>query len=111
MSSRTQYSNFDVFGNITGQATVASSQTCIPSSWSVDSGTNRMGSPVSYDAAGNQTSWNSGAYVYGWYPTGQMRQFDGSNRTTIYGYTADGEQRCCRRFQSHRRGPCGEGAG
>jgi RHS repeat-associated protein len=90
--SKKQCNSYDAFGNIKGQATVASSQTCTPSSWSVDSATNRFLSPITYDSAGEQLSWNSGAYVYGWYPTGQMRQFDGSARTTIYGYTADGER-------------------
>jgi len=90
--AKKQCQSFDAFGNIKGQATVASSQTCTPSSWSVDSATNRMGSPVTYDAAGEQLSWNSGAYVYWWYPTGQVRQFDSSGRVTIHGYSADGER-------------------
>jgi RHS repeat-associated protein len=90
--AKKQCQSYDAFGNIKGQATVASSQTCTPSSWSVDSATNRMGSPVTYDAAGEQLSWNSGAYVYWWYPTGQVRQFDSSGRVTIHGYSADGER-------------------
>jgi RHS repeat-associated protein len=90
--SKKQCQSYDAFGNIKGQATTSSSLTCTPSTWSVDSSTNRMGSPVTYDAAGEQTSWNSGAYVYWWYPTGEMRQFDGSNRATVYGYTADSER-------------------
>jgi RHS repeat-associated protein len=91
-ASKKQCQSFDAFGNVTGQATVASGSGCTPSPWSVSSATNRMNSPVTYDAAGEQTSWSSGSYVYAWYPTGQMRQFDGSARTTIYGYGADGER-------------------
>jgi len=90
--AKKQCQSYDAFGNIKGQATVASSQACTPSAWSVDSATNRFLSPVTYDAAGNQTLWNSGLYSYAWYPTGQIRQFDGSNRTTIHGYSTDGER-------------------
>ena len=82
-ASKKQCESFDAFGNITGQATVASNLTCTPSPWSVDSATNRMANPVTYDASGEQLTWNSGAYAYGWYPTGQMRQFDGSRRSAL----------------------------
>jgi hypothetical protein len=90
--AKKQCQSYDAFGNIKGQATVASSQTCTPSAWSVDSATNRFLSPITYDDAGEQWSWNSGLYHYWWYPTGQMRQFDSSGRVTIHGYSADGER-------------------
>jgi len=84
---------FDAFGNVLRADVIASSGTCLTTpSISINSATNRMNAPVTYDGAGEQWTWNSGLYHYWWYPTGQMRQFDGSNRTTMHGYTADGER-------------------
>jgi RHS repeat-associated protein len=91
--SKKQCLVFDAFGNVRRADVIASTGTCQTTpSISIDPATNRLNAPVTYDAAGNQTSWNSGAYVYWWYPTGQMRQFDSSGRVTIHGYTADGER-------------------
>lgn len=92
--SRQQCASFDAFGNLKGLANVATGTICTPSPISIDAATNRLGAPSTYDAAGQMTRWgpDSLRYDYGWYPTGQMRQMDGSNRTTIDGYGADGER-------------------
>jgi len=91
---RQQCASFDAFGNITGLANVATGTICTPSPISVDTATNRLGSPSTYDAAGQMTRWgpDSLPFTYQWYPTGQMRQMDGSGRWTMYGYGADGER-------------------
>ncbi len=129
--SKKQCLVFDAFGNVRRADVIASTGTCQTTpSISIDPATNRLNAPVTYDAAGNQTSWNSGAYVYWWYPTGQMRQFDSSGRVTIHGYTADGERvgtydsyrsqgsptrcggwmaRCC--VSTAKPAACGPGAG
>ena len=84
---------FDAFGNAQRADVIPSSGTCATTpAISLSSATNRLNYPVTYDDAGEQTSWNSGTYTYSWYPTGQMQQYSGSNRTTIDAYTADGER-------------------
>jgi RHS repeat-associated protein len=89
-----QCASFDAFGNITGLANVATGTTCTPSPISVDAATNRLGSPSTYDEAGQMTRWGPDGlrFDYQWYPTGQMRHTDGSGRWTLYGYGADGER-------------------
>jgi hypothetical protein len=83
--SKKQCMVYDGFGNVLRADVIASSGTCLTTpSISIDPATNRMNAPVTYDAAGEQWTWNSGLYHYWWYPTGQMRQFDGSNRTTMH---------------------------
>ncbi|OYW07135.1 MAG: hypothetical protein B7X11_00465 [Acidobacteria bacterium 37-65-4] len=84
---------YDAFGNAVRADVIASTGTCLTTpAISIDPATNRMNLPVTYDAAGEQLSWNSGAYAYAWYPTGQMRQFIGGGRSEVHGYTADGER-------------------
>jgi hypothetical protein len=55
----------------------------------VDPLTNRI-SGSGYDAAGSMTSW--GDYSYAYYPTNEMKQMIGDGRTTLFGYSADGER-------------------
>ena len=64
---------YDAFGNVRRADVIASTGTCLTTpSISIDPATNRMNPPVTYDAAGAQTSWSSGTYTYAWYPTGQI---------------------------------------
>jgi RHS repeat-associated protein len=59
----------------------------------VDALTNRI-SGSGYDAAGSMTSWGDGGttYSYAYYPTNEMKQMVGDGRTTLFGYSADGER-------------------
>lgn len=59
----------------------------------LDALTNRI-SGSGYDAAGSMTSWGGGGttYSYAYYPTNQMMQMVGDGRTTLHGYSADGER-------------------
>ncbi len=88
---KTQCYGFDAFGNLNGQSTVITGQTCTPSPIAIDPTTNRL-SAVTYDTAGNQTNWDNGLYTYSWYPTNQMTSFSGSGRNSVYGYDAAGER-------------------
>jgi RHS repeat-associated protein len=78
---KTQAYAYDTFGNLTTIGT----QTLV-----VDPLTNRISCQECYDAAGSMTSW--GDYSYAYYPTNQMMQMVGDGRTTLHGYSADGER-------------------
>jgi RHS repeat-associated protein len=94
LGGRIQCMSYDAFGNITGQAVVPNGSICTPSPITIDPATNQLASPSLYDDAGRMTVWGSGKvqYNYYWYPTDQMRQMNGSMRTTYYAYGADGER-------------------
>jgi hypothetical protein len=78
---KTQSYAYDSFGNLTTIGTQA---------LVVDPLTNRISCQECYDAAGSMTSW--GDYSYAYYPTNEMKQMVGDGRTTLHGYSADGER-------------------
>ncbi|HPA79478.1 MAG TPA: RHS repeat-associated core domain-containing protein [Thermoanaerobaculales bacterium] len=85
---KTQSYAYDTFGNLT---TITTNGT--PRTVAVDALTNRI-SGSGYDAAGSMTSWGDGGttYSYAYYPTNEMKQMVGDGRTTLFGYSADGER-------------------
>ena len=85
---KTQAYAYDSFGNL---STITTNGT--PRTLAVDALTNRI-SGSGYDAAGSMTSWGSGGttYSYAYYPTNEMKQMVGDGRTTLFGYSADGER-------------------
>ena len=82
---------FDAFGNVLGLSQIASGGTCpTTGSYSIDASTNRFLSPVTYDAAGNETY--RGGTSYTWDKWSQMATAVGAGITRAYLYTADGER-------------------
>ncbi len=75
---------YDGFGNLQAMTTKTGRST--PTS----STTNRLTGAVSYDAAGNLTSWNGNAYQYD--ALDQMWDFNPGSKDWLYLYTADGER-------------------
>ncbi len=83
---KTQSAAFDAFGNITSTTTTDwGTQT-----FSLNAATNRLNSPVTYDAAGDITSW--GGFSYTWDALGKMQTVTGTGINHTYLYTADGER-------------------
>ena len=83
---KTQSAVFDAFGNITSTTTTDwGTQT-----FSLNAATNRLNSPVTYDAAGDITSW--GGFSYTWDALGKMQTVTGTGINHTYLYTADGER-------------------
>ena len=83
---KTQSAVFDAFGNITSTTTTDwGTQT-----FSLNAATNRLNSPVTYDAAGDVTYW--GGYTYTWDALGKMQTVSGTGINHTYLYTADGER-------------------
>ncbi len=83
---KTQSAAFDAFGNITSTTTTDwGVQT-----FSLNAATNRLNSPVTYDAAGDVTYW--GGYTYTWDALGKMQTVSGTGINHTYLYTADGER-------------------
>jgi hypothetical protein len=74
----------DSFGNLSSITTNGTPRTLV-----VDPLTNRI-SGSGYDGAGSMTSWGDHSYAY--YPTNEMKQMVGDGRTTLHGYSADGER-------------------
>lgn len=83
-----QCTTFNAFGALTALGTGTTS--CTPSAISVDAATNRLGSPVTYDAAGNMTAW--GGNTYSWNRENQILTTTGTGINRSYAYTADGER-------------------
>ncbi len=75
---------YDGFGNLQAMTTKTGRST--PTS----STTNRLTGAVSYDAAGDLTSWNGNAYQYD--ALDQMWDFNPGSKDWLYLYTADGER-------------------
>jgi hypothetical protein len=85
-ASKQQTAAFDAFGNITSTTTTDwGTQT-----FSLNAATNRLNSPVTYDAAGDITSW--GGFSYTWDALGKMQTVSGTGINHTYLYTADGER-------------------
>ncbi len=83
---KTQSAVFDAFGNITSTTTTDwGTQT-----FSLNAAINRLNSPVTYDAAGDITSW--GGFSYTWDALGKMQTVTGTGINHTYLYTADGER-------------------
>ncbi len=83
---KTQSAAFDAFGNITSTTTTDwGVQT-----FSLNAATNRLNSPVTYDSAGDITSW--GGFSYTWDALGKMQTVAGTGINHTYLYTADGER-------------------
>ncbi len=75
---------YDGFGNLQAMTTKTGRST--PTS----STTNRLTGAVSYDAAGDLTSWNGNAYTYD--ALDQMWKMNNGSKDWLYLYTADGER-------------------
>jgi RHS repeat-associated protein len=90
---------YTAFGTINAMGTGTTA--CTPSTIAVDTATNRMSSPVTYDAAGNMTLW--GVYGYTWNRLNQMLTVTGTGINRSYGYTADGERAVDRNNQDSTR--------
>jgi RHS repeat-associated protein len=83
---KTQSTTFDAFGNITSTTTTDwGTQT-----FSLSAATNRLNSPVTYDSAGDVTSW--GGFAYTWDALGKLQTVTGTGINHTYLYTADGER-------------------
>ncbi len=83
-----QCTSYNAFGALTGLGT--GTTRCTPSAIGVDAATNRMASPVTYDAAGNMTAW--GGKTYSWTRDNQMLTTTGTGINRSYVYTSDGER-------------------
>ena len=83
-----QCASYNAFGTLKGLGTGTTS--CTPSLFSVSESTNRLASPVIYDAAGNMTTW--GGNTYNWNRLNQMLSTTGSGINRSYGYSAGGER-------------------
>jgi RHS repeat-associated protein len=85
-ATKQQYA-FDAFGNLTSITRGGSTYPI-----SVDSSTNRINNPVTYDGAGNMTSW--GGYSYGWYSFSDLRSLQGPGLlpNLLFAYDAGGER-------------------
>ena len=83
-----QCASYSAFGAVKGLGTGTTS--CTASPIALDEATNRMASPVTYDAAGNMTGW--GGYGYGWSRQNQMVLTTGPGINRRYAYTVDGER-------------------
>jgi RHS repeat-associated protein len=83
-----QCATYNAFGSLTGLGTGVSG--CTVSGTGVDPATNRLGSPVTYDAAGNTTAWDVNSYS--WNRGNQIHTTTGSGINRSYGYSADGER-------------------
>ena len=83
-----QCASYNAFGAVTGLGTGTTS--CTPSTIGVDAATNRLGSPVTYDASGNVMAWGGSSYT--WNRLGQMLTTTGTGINRNYVYTADGER-------------------
>ena len=82
---------FDAFGNVLGLSQIASGGTCpTTGSYSIDGSTNRFLSPVTYDAAGNETYRGGTTYTFDKWS--QMATATGTGINRAYLYTADGER-------------------
>ncbi len=75
---------YDGFGNLQAMTTKTGRST--PTSPT----TNRLTGAVSYDAAGDLTSWNGNAYTYD--ALDQMWKMNNGSKDWLYLYTADGER-------------------
>jgi RHS repeat-associated protein len=88
-TAQRQCAAFNAFGAINGLGTGTSS--CTASPISIDAATNRMASPVGYNAAGSMLVW--GGFNYAWDPLNQMASTWGTGITKrTFLYTADGER-------------------
>ena len=76
---------FDPYGNITGITTNGA-----PRNTPTSTTTNRLTGVVTYDAAGNLTSWNGATYQYDRF--NQMTRMASVNEDWTYIYTADDER-------------------
>ena len=89
-TQRAQSYTYDTHGNlqaVTTQVGAGSPQTrYTPSS----AATNRLTGAVTYDAAGNLTSWNGNTYKYD--PFNQMKELVTGGKTWLYSYTAGDER-------------------
>ncbi len=86
-ATKTQTAGYDAFGFMTSLNTNGSNQTFAPVS-----GTNRI-SGVSYDTAGDMTSWSSNpSFNYTWDPLGKMQTLTGTGFNHTFLYTAEGER-------------------
>ena len=83
-----QCAAYNAFGSVVGLGTGVPS--CTPSPIAVDEATNRLASPVTYDAAGNVTSW--GGHTYEWSRLNRMWRTTGAGINESYAYTASGER-------------------
>jgi RHS repeat-associated protein len=77
---------YDAFGNMTSTTTTDWGT----QGFSLSSATNRLNSPVTYDAAGNLTFW--GSFTYAWDRFSQLQALTGGGLNFAYLYTADGER-------------------
>jgi RHS repeat-associated protein len=83
---KTQSVAYDAFGNITTTTTTDWG----PQTFSVDTATNRLNAPVTYDATGNMTAW--GGHTYAFDSLGQLQRVTGTGISHTFLYTADGER-------------------
>ena len=80
-----QQYQYDAFGNLNQITTDGSAQTI-----SIDSATNRLLAPATYDPAGNMTAW--GGYTYTYDPLNAMTVLTGGTLNKAYTYDAQGER-------------------
>lgn len=84
-TAHTQGQAYDIYGNITS-VTTGGGVSGTPTS----AATNRLTGAVTYDGAGNLTSWNGATYEYDAF--NQMKRFKSGSEEWLYMYTADDER-------------------
>ncbi|HSG38569.1 MAG TPA: RHS repeat-associated core domain-containing protein, partial [Thermoanaerobaculia bacterium] len=84
-TAHTQGHTYDIYGNITSVTTNGAVLTT-----GTSNATNRLTGMVTYDSAGNLTSWNGALYEYDAF--NQMKRFKSGSEEWLYMYTADDER-------------------